>query len=670
MAASPNHDLPVRFEGALRWKMGHLLDDQQVRAQQWKTFLLHDPSGKTRATVASRMAALAARATDITLNASSESSNNGNEYVALKDFGGRLVHVIRSYALLRSDAPPGKADAARELLEKATLDKLEVSLASQKDTRILGEAWQAFLKWLGDAPSSDGMPDYTLRFHYFREWVIKGAFDTVPPTLPANSVPSPPLPLSPRAPNGPPVALQRTPPPLPPSSASSPTPIGHAPLDAEPSAGPVRCAPPIQPLQDLPSPITPPASTASPPTPVQSPAWKYLPVPATDPDPHEPIAGSCHRSHGMELLAARVRGKKHKHEGTNCDDWFEVTRTGEWTIIAVSDGAGSKTFSRIGARAACTTAVAVLRSALADLRVGALFKDDLQQDADHTYRGVIPRAVQDALIGAMSSAASALSRLVSEQRANDAYIRCLGGRGLVLDDLACALLLAVHVPATLNGERVDFVMSAQVGDGMIGVVTDTSTVVIMGDADSGEYSGETHFLTSDSAATPHAIQSKVVALACGVRALMVMTDGVGDDYFPGDPGLLTLYIDLILNGILPVPLTMSPASPHSASTPLSHLSLESIADSLPRLVGPQAQETVRIKSANKLLTLLDIEPAHLLDTSDSLRHARALGDSLPHAQHAGDALAIWLDTYHVRGSFDDRTIAILHPLSTGTRGVK
>src|SRR5262249_28969779 len=54
--------------------------------------------------------------------------------------------------------------------------------------------------------------------------------------------------------------------------------------------------------------------------------WKYLPPPAGEPDAHEESAARLATSpEGWPLLGARVRGKKHKHEGTHCDDWFEFT---------------------------------------------------------------------------------------------------------------------------------------------------------------------------------------------------------------------------------------------------------------------------------------------------------------------------------------------------------
>ena len=103
----------------------------------------------------------------------------------------------------------------------------------------------------------------------------------------------------------------------------------------------------------------PPVDTPPPEPPVTPPAalWKYLPVP-DEPDRHEESASCSGRSpEGMSIVGAQVRGVKHKHEGLNCDDWFEFKSVGPWTMIAVSDGAGSARFSRVGAEQACKAAV-------------------------------------------------------------------------------------------------------------------------------------------------------------------------------------------------------------------------------------------------------------------------------------------------------------------------
>src|SRR5947209_19837995 len=77
--------------------------------------------------------------------------------------------------------------------------------------------------------------------------------------------------------------------------------------------------------------------------------WQYQPV--ADPADRHPDDWQSPRAEplqGWHLVGARVRGRKHKHDGTNCDDWFELAQAGPWSLIAVSDGAGSYRLSRVG----------------------------------------------------------------------------------------------------------------------------------------------------------------------------------------------------------------------------------------------------------------------------------------------------------------------------------
>ena len=68
--------------------------------------------------------------------------------------------------------------------------------------------------------------------------------------------------------------------------------------------------------------------------------WKYFPVPENQPEPFPEYKTLNLELPECSIIASRVRGKKHKHEGTNCDDWFEVSNYGKIACIAVADGAG------------------------------------------------------------------------------------------------------------------------------------------------------------------------------------------------------------------------------------------------------------------------------------------------------------------------------------------
>lgn len=296
--------------------------------------------------------------------------------------------------------------------------------------------------------------------------------------------------------------------------------------------------------------------------------WKHLPLP-DEPDGHaEHDARAGRTADGLLLIGARVRGKKHKHDGTHCDDWFEFRTAGPWTAVAVADGAGSKKFSRVGARRACEAAVAHLADGLAG--------------RDGTAADLGP--IRSVLHGAMLAAYAAVEQAAQERAASEEHTRILG-RPLTLTDLSATLLLLAHTVVRSGDAEHDLVLACQVGDGATAVVEEGGGLRLLGEPDSGSFSGETDFLTSRHRLKAESLDSRTHTFVGRLRTALVMTDGVADDYFPSDPGLLRLYADLVQNGVL-------------------------------RSAGSDGTPEVRLRQ--------------------------------------------WLDTYQVRGSFDDRTLVALH----------
>ena len=78
--------------------------------------------------------------------------------------------------------------------------------------------------------------------------------------------------------------------------------------------------------------------------------WKYKSIPSEIPESEKEYINESHTIGNFQVIAARVRGKKHKQDGSNCDDWFETENIDGIFVSAVSDGAGSKKFSGIGAK--------------------------------------------------------------------------------------------------------------------------------------------------------------------------------------------------------------------------------------------------------------------------------------------------------------------------------
>ncbi|WP_157092525.1 protein phosphatase 2C domain-containing protein, partial [Selenomonas sp. oral taxon 126] len=219
--------------------------------------------------------------------------------------------------------------------------------------------------------------------------------------------------------------------------------------------------------------------------------WQYRPVPADAPDPAPEYMAEEMRIGTADMVAARVRGKKHKHDGTNCDDWFAAVHVGDIAILAVSDGAGSKRLSRVGARAASEAAVGAVYTQLRALLT-----------ADPALRAAYALPMEEAAFGeACAQLVGILHEGVRAARAAVEaafYARCgraaytdLLGREPVLGDLAATLLLTLAVPVPEHGELL--VLSCQVGDGMTAAVNTQapygSAVKLLGRPDSGDFVG-------------------------------------------------------------------------------------------------------------------------------------------------------------------------------------
>lgn len=408
-----------------------------------------------------------------------------------------------------------------------------------------------------------------------------------------------------------------------------------------------------------------PARKADGPPPATA-TWKYLPVP-DEPDKHEECdSRAAEAPEELKLIGARVRGKKHKHEGTNCDDWFEFAVSGPWTIIAVSDGAGSKKFSRVGARVACTAAVQHLAATLLDHRIrprdpwsSDTFKRD---ERDGAFAEEDLEVVQEALHRAMLVAYDAVEAAAIARRDSAEHRRILGHSRVDIKDLSGTLLLVVHTTVQYKDTDYSLALACQVGDGIVAAVDHTGALHLLGMPDSGDFAGETDFLTSKAKLERAHLMRKTFPFFSPMRALMVMTDGVADDYFPNDPGLLRLYGDLVLNHVLDI---RGPSDSDMASA-LSQTNLPTLGaaeqtelHSLVETITATGPRQVPIRSVAVYAEKLGVPLAEVV-ASPALLLAGSRGEPMCSESSPEDTLQVWLDSYQVRGSFDDRTLVVLY----------
>lgn len=226
---------------------------------------------------------------------------------------------------------------------------------------------------------------------------------------------------------------------------------------------------------------------------------------------------------GWRLAAASVRGKLHAHRALWREDAFASRSVDGWTVLAVSDGAGSALLSRVGARLACEAAVTYLEEHLSSLALTSDDEEGLKQDE-------MPR-----LLEALGGAAGAALGAIRDEAAR---------RERLPAEFAATLLVTIHRP--WRGRHL--VGAVQVGDGAVALLDWDGGVTLLGIPDHGEHSAETRFLTTRG--VEETFRNRVLfSIKDRLRCVAVMSDGVSDDFFPENRRLVELLLGEDLPGM-------------------------------------------------------------------------------------------------------------------------
>ena len=376
--------------------------------------------------------------------------------------------------------------------------------------------------------------------------------------------------------------------------------------------------------------------------------WKYNPVPES-PEPYPEANCSSANESGFEVLGATVRGKKHKHDGTNCDDFYAFEIFDGTVIAAAADGAGSKLFSRIGAKAACEAVIKYVKA-----RLSAIKRDN------PNYIEILSLPLDNADFGAMCGQIAAMLRdsyaeafaaveAAFEKRKDYPEFEEAAGRKPELKDFSCTLLASVVIPVETANGREYLTASIQLGDGMIAAVDENNAnpLILLGTADGGSFSGETEFLTSEQFRSPESLMSRTKIRRGKLTTLMLMTDGVADDSYPNNTQLLRLALDLKLNNILDI------AEP------------ELITDvTVPQPIEYPWVNDGDVKYALQYTKNVLAETGMTLEQLWADKYAQKKASlasfDIVYDKDKAEMLKIWLDNYVERGSFDDRTLLIVN----------
>jgi serine/threonine protein phosphatase PrpC len=305
----------------------------------------------------------------------------------------------------------------------------------------------------------------------------------------------------------------------------------------------------------------------------------------------------------IEVIAASMRGRSHADVGKPRDDafHFDFDKETGWNFVAIADGGGSAKYSRKGSELACKTVVETLRKLLtAEYNTKCLNEksESLRRWKENTS-SPDPEDVKTSQLGTVfHSAVHAAWMAINEESER---------KGAKINDYNTTLLCAAF--RYLVELKTWLIVSYWVGDGGAAIIerlaanSSDCNVTVLGKPDSGEFVGQTKFLTMKDEITAESIHKRLRFSFCdSFVAMLFVTDGITDPFFPSDAavGEGKRWLDFYEN-ILPN--------------------------------GSKAPEAVALKE---------------------------LFDAAKNPQEKADALLNWLNFWSV-GNHDDRTILIVKP---------
>ncbi len=223
------------------------------------------------------------------------------------------------------------------------------------------------------------------------------------------------------------------------------------------------------------------------------------------------------------IVAASKRGRSHAQEGKYRDDHFRIKANAEtgWHILVVADGAGSAELSRIGSKIACDTVIELLPDLLSGTVDPGL--EGLISAYDGDPESCRSRVRQELLYPVLPKIAKEAALAI------EAHAASLERPS---QDFATTIVIAV---SRKFADRW-FTASFTVGDGGIAIFdADTGHVEVLCRPDSGEFAGQTRFLTPAEFQDEADVMGRIfVDFRPGFTVLTAMTDGITDPKFPTD----------------------------------------------------------------------------------------------------------------------------------------
>ncbi len=236
---------------------------------------------------------------------------------------------------------------------------------------------------------------------------------------------------------------------------------------------------------------------------------------------------------GRTIIGASMRGRSHAHSGTARDDDFGVKCTSncDWIIVVVADGAGSAMYSRRGSQIVSESVTEYCDKLLSDPnnKINQLI-DNITENYTNEYLIKIKKAGYEILVNAAHDA----QKKILYEASNAVPVDSSDTAKITSKDYATTCLIAITKKCLIG----DLVISFSIGDGAIACYapSDTGNVkYLMSMPDSGEFAGQTHFITMNTILKNYQEiinnRMRLCVFKEKYKALMLMTDGVSDPYF-------------------------------------------------------------------------------------------------------------------------------------------
>ncbi|MES2131333.1 MAG: PP2C family serine/threonine-protein phosphatase [Bacteroidota bacterium] len=220
------------------------------------------------------------------------------------------------------------------------------------------------------------------------------------------------------------------------------------------------------------------------------------------------------------IVVASKRGRSHANVGSFRDDDFSFCNLEEsgWSLVVVSDGAGSAKISRHGSQLACEYITDYFKTTLSKDQVSALESLIISNQTAPT--DAIKKELSLCIYNLIGSGA----KKVHDQLADFA-----AAREYTLNDLNSTFIFSLFKPFEFGTAVLTF----GVGDCPVAIIPkDFSEVKLMNWLDVGEFGGGTRFITTSEIFTSPKFASRINFKVIPDYAYMfLMTDGIYDPKF-------------------------------------------------------------------------------------------------------------------------------------------